>query len=379
MFQEFIKYTQKLFETDVDIPLHEPKFIGNEKKYLQECIDSGYVSSVGPMVTKLEETLSRYFNRHVIACVNGTSALHVCLQLAGVTDDNEVLTQALSFVASSNAIKYCNANPVYIDIDKDTLGLSPDALSDFLKNYSYQKEGKCYNKINNKKISACLAVHVFGHPCRIDSIKQICDEHNISLIEDSAEALGSRYKNQLLGNFADISALSFNGNKIITGGGGGAILTKSCELAHRAKHLSTTAKVPHRYEYFHDELGFNYRLPNINAAVLLAQFEKLDSFIKNKRGLAAEYDSFFKTQNYADFFIEPKDSKSNYWLNSILLKDPQQKKIFLEETNNAGVATRPVWTLMTKLPMYQDCLNFNLTNSEDIESRLVNIPSSVRI
>ena len=379
MYKEVIAFIQKTYQTTDFIPLHEPKFIGNEKKYLNECIDSTFVSSVGRFVDEFEEKISNYTGvKYAIATSNGTSALHISLLLANVEQNDEVITQPLTFVATCNAISYCGAQPVFIDVDRDTMGLSPSALRYFLENNTTIKNNKCINNVTGKRIGACIPVHTFGHPCRIDEIKDICNQYNIFLIEDAAESVGSFYKDKHTGTFGQVGVMSFNGNKIITAGGGGCIITDDEALAKKAKYLTTTAKVPHKWNFNHDIVGYNYRMPNLNAALLVAQLENLDNFISSKRKLANVYETFFNSNNYV-FVKEPMDSKSNYWLNSILLKNKQQRDEFLDETNSNNVMTRPIWTLMNKLPMYEHAQCGSLTNSEWLEERVVNIPSSVTI
>ena len=379
MFNDFIRFVRKIYGTKKHIPLHEPIFIGNEKKYLNQCIDTTFVSSVGKFVDKFEKKITKYTGaKYAIATTNGTSAIHVSLMLAGVEQDDEVITQPLNFVASCNAISYCRAKPIFIDVDKDTMGLSPSALKSFLENNTTVKNKKCINKKTNKIIKACVPMHSFGHPCRIDEIKKILKKYYIFLIEDAAESLGSFYKNKHTGTFGQLGVLSFNGNKIITAGGGGCIITNDKLLAKKAKHLTTTAKVPHKWNFNHDMIGYNYRMPNLNAALLVAQLENLEFFIKNKRKLAKIYEVFFKKTNY-NFFKERRKSKSNYWLNSILLQNKQQRDKFLEETNSNGVMTRPIWILMNKLPMFKYSQCDDLKNSDWLFERVVNIPSSAKI
>jgi perosamine synthetase len=379
MFNDFIRFVKKIYGTKKYIPLHEPNFIGNEKKYLNQCIDTTFVSSVGKFVDKLEKKISKYTGaKYAIATTNGTSALHISLILAGVEQDDEVITQPLNFVASCNAINYCKAKPIFIDVDKDTMGLSPSALKSFLKKNTTIKKKKCINKKTKKIIKACVPMHSYGHPCRIDEIKQILKRHHIFLIEDAAESLGSFYKNKHTGTFGQLGTLSFNGNKIITAGGGGCIITNDKFLAKKAKHLTTVAKVPHKWDFSHDMTGYNYRMPNLNAALLVAQLENLKLFIKNKRKLAEVYEAFFLKVNY-NFFKEPKNCKSNYWLNSILFQNKQQRDKFLEETNSNGIITRPIWTPMNRLPMFKNSQCGNIKNSEWLFERVVNIPSSPKI
>lgn len=379
MFEQTIKFIQKTYNTKDFLPLHEPVFFGNEKKYLNECIDSTFVSSVGKFVDQFEKMVAEYTGaKYAVATVNGTAALHIALKLVGTDENCEVITQPLTFIATCNAISYCNAKPIFADVDRDTMGLSPESLKTFLANQTIQKNGACYNKTTGKRIVAVVPMHTFGHPCRIDEIAAICDEYNITLVEDAAESLGSFYKGQHTGTFGKIAAFSFNGNKTITTGGGGMIITDDEELAKHAKHLTTTAKVPHPYEYIHDEIGYNYRLPNLNAALGCAQMETLDTILKNKRELAKQYIDFFATQNI-DFVIELPESQVNYWLNSVLLNDNAQRDLFLKEMNDNGVMTRPIWALMNRLEMFKTCQCTDLPNALWLEERVVNIPSGVRL
>jgi len=382
MKQDFICFVRKLFNSSKGyIPLHAPVFSGNEKKYLNQCIDSTFVSSIGKFVDEFEVAIAGYTGaKKAVACVNGTSALHLALKMVGVKQGNEVITQPLTFVATANAIAYCEAQPVFLDVDMDTMGLSPEALQNFLKTKTFRdnKTNKCVNKSTHKTISACVPMHTYGQPCRIDEIVEICNQFHISIVEDAAESLGSFYKGQHTGTFGKIGVLSFNGNKIITTGGGGMLLFNDEDLAKRAKHLTTQAKLPHPWEFIHDEVGYNYRMPNINAALGLAQLEQLNGFLKSKRYLAKEYGEFFDKTTIT-YFKEPKDSLSNYWLNCILLKDKLERDAFLKYTNENGVMTRPVWELMNKLPMYVHCQTDDLGNANFISERLVNIPSSFTI
>ena len=379
MFNDFIDFVKKIYGTKKEIPLHEPKFIGNEKKYLKDCIDTTFVSSVGKYVDKLEKKIAKYTGaKYAVATTNGTSALHVSLILAGVGQDDEVITQPLNFIASCNAISYCNAKPIFIDVDRDTMGLSPDALKLFLKNNTLIKNKKCINKRTKKIIKACVPMHSYGHPCRIKEIKKVLKKYYIFLIEDAAESLGSFYNNKHTGTFGELGVISFNGNKIITAGGGGCIITNNKVLAKKAKHITTTAKVTHKWDFNHDSVGYNYRMPNLNAALLVAQLENLNLFIKNKRTLAKKYEVFFKNTNY-NFFLESKNSQSNYWLNSIVLKNKKKRNQFLEKTNSKGVKTRPIWKLMSDLKMFKDCQIGSLKNAKYLQDRVVNIPSSVRL
>lgn len=378
MLEEVISFIKHTYNNPDFIPLHEPRFIGNEKAYLNDCIDSTYVSSVGKYVTQFEDSIIRYTGaKRAVACVNGTEALHLSLLLSGVMAGSEVLTQPLTFIATANAIAYTGACPIFIDVDKQTLGLSPKSLEAFLEEFSdLRDDGKCYNKITGRVISACVPMHTFGHPVRIDEIVRICSKYSIPVIEDSAESLGSKYKSKHTGTYGLLGIFSFNGNKIVTTGGGGMIVTDNDKIADLGKHLSTQAKVPHQYEFFHDHIGYNYRLPNLNAALGLAQMECLDSFVLHKRKLAEDYRSFF-TKIGINFVTEPPDSYSNYWLNTLLLESKKDRDIFLNFTNQNGVMTRPAWTLMNKLPMFEDSFKTDLQNSEWLSDRIVNIPSSV--
>ena len=377
MFDDVVDFVRSIYGKEGVIPLHEPLFIGNEKKYLNECIDSTFVSSIGQFVNKFEEKISHYTGaKYTISTVNGTAALHIALKLLGTDENCEVLTQPLTFIAICNAISYCNAKPIFVDVDKDTMGLSPKSLETFLVTQTIQKNGSCYNKKTDKKITAVIAMHTFGFPCRVNGIKKICKQYNIKLIEDSAESLGSFINNQHTGTYGDMGIISFNGNKIITGGGGGCIITNDENLAKIAKHITTTAKVPHKWEFAHDMVGYNYRMPNINAALLVAQLENLEKFLKNKRELAMAYKDFFTDKAYY-FVAERINTCSNYWLNTIILKDITQRNLFLDETNAKGVMTRPIWVLMNELSIYQSSQCAELINAEWLAKRVVNLPSSV--
>jgi perosamine synthetase len=377
-FQYIIDKIREIFgRPEGFIPLHEPIFIGNEKKYLEECIDTTYISSVGKFVNLFEEKMAEYTgSKKAIVCVNGTSALHLALKLTGIEQDDEVLTQPLTFIATANAIRYCNARPVFLDVDRDTMGLSSKALEYFLLYETEMKGGNCYNKTTGKRIRACVPMHTFGYPCRIDEIAEICHQYKIDLIEDAAESIGSYYKGKHTGTFGKIGMISFNGNKTITTGGGGVLLFNDEELAKRAKHLSTQAKMPHPWDFAHDETGYNYRMPNINAAVGLAQLENIDLYIERKRKLASTYSAGFQNRQIK-LFNEPENSISSYWLNAIIFDSRIERDLFLKESNNQGVMTRPFWKLMNKLPMYGNCQTDSLENSEWLEDRVVAIPSSV--
>jgi len=376
--QNIVDFIQKTFNTKEFIPLHEPRFIGNEKKYLNDCIDSTFVSSVGKYVDMFEKQFAKKVgSKFAIATVNGTSALHISLLLANVTSEDEVITQPLTFVATCNAISYIGAKSIFIDVDLDTMGLSPTALKNFLELNCEIIDNQCINKTTNKIIKACVPMHTFGHSCRIQEIKDICDFWHISLVEDSAESLGSFYNGKHTGTFGALGAFSFNGNKIITSGGGGVIITDDEDLAKKAKYLTTTAKLPHKWEYVHDEIAYNYRMPNLNASLLVAQLEQLDTFIKSKRDLALKYEEFFASNETIDFVKEPKNSKSNYWLQAVVVKDVQKRDDFLDFTNKNGIMTRPIWKLMNELDMFKDCQCGSLENSKYLEQRVINISSSV--
>lgn len=359
------------------IPLHEPRFVGNEKKYLNDCIDSSFVSSVGKYVGEFEKMVAEYTGaKYAVATVNGTAALHIALLLSDVKPDDEVLTQALTFVATTNAVSYTGARPVFLDVDLDTMGLSPKSIKHFLDTKCEIREDSCYNKTTGRRIKACVPVHTFGHPCRIDEITEICNYYKIDVVEDAAESLGSFYKEKHTGTFGKLGTFSFNGNKIITTGGGGLIVTDDKELAKKAKHITTTAKIPHKWEFIHDMIGYNYRLTNLAAAMGCAQMENLSLFVIKKRELAKEYESFFKRLNLK-FSLEPSDSKSNYWLNSLILENRKERDIFLDYVNQRGIMSRPIWQLMNQLVMYKDCQAGDLNNTLWLADRVVNIPSSV--
>lgn len=375
--EQIVNFIQKLYQTKEFIPLHEPRFRGNEKQYLNECIDSAFVSSVGAFVDRFEHDFASYVgSKYAVATVNGTSALHISLLLADVKKDDEVLTQPLTFIATCNAISYCGAKPIFIDVEQESLGMSPAHLKEFLEQNCMVENGVCRNKTTNKVIKACVPMHTFGHPCKIDEIAKICHKWKITLVEDAAESLGSFYKQKHTGRFGKIGAFSFNGNKIVTSGGGGVIVTDDEVLAKKAKHLTTTAKVPHKWEYVHDMIAYNYRMPNLNAALLVAQLEQLDDFLRSKKEIAKKYEEFFAQYNNIKFIKAPKDADSNYWLNGVLLKDEKERDQFLAFTNEHGVMTRPVWKLMNELEMFQDAQKTNLDNAASLALRVVNIPSS---
>ena len=361
-------------------PLSAPVFIGNEKKYLNECIDSTFVSSVGKFVDRFEEETAKYTGcKRAVVCVSGTNALHMSLMLAGVKRDDEVLTQALTFIATCNALSYIGAHPVFIDVDRDTMGLSPVAVREWLSANSEQKEGECFNKHTGRRVKACVPMHTFGHPVHIDDLIDVLKEYHIELVEDAAESIGSLYKGRHTGTFGKVGALSFNGNKTITTGGGGMMLFNDQKLADFAKHVTTQAKVAHRWEFRHDQIGYNYRMPNINAAIGCAQLEHIEEYVASKRETARLYADFFKNIDDIEFFTEPENARSNYWLNSVILKDKEKQQSFLQYTNDNGIMTRPIWELMYRLPMFENCERDELKNTIWFADRVVNIPSSVRI
>jgi perosamine synthetase len=377
--KSFITFVHDHYSTKELIPLHAPVFRGNEKKYVLDTIDSTYVSSVGTYVNKCEEMIAHIAQtKRAVAVVNGTAALQVALRLAGVKTGDEVLTQALTFIATANAIAYNNAYPVFLDVDLDTMGLSPKAVDAFLVEYGELRENGCFNRKTGNKISACLPMHTFGFPVHLNELMEVCNKWNIPVIEDAAESIGSIYHGKPTGSFGQSGVYSFNGNKIVTAGGGGAIVTNDQYLGNFAKHITTTAKKPHAFEYIHDEIGHNYRMPNLNAALICAQLEQLDSFIENKRTLAKRYETFFEEQGIK-FRTENPDTRANYWLMCIELNDRKERDQFLSETNDQGVMTRPIWQLMYKLSMYQHCYRDEQKNAEYLEDRIVNIPSSVTI
>jgi len=378
MYKDIVDFIRQLYGSEGLIPLHTPKFVGNEKKYLNECIDSTYVSSVGKFVDRFEEMMEDYTGaKKAVVCVNGTNALHMAMMLVGVEKDDEVITQALTFIATCNAISYIGAHPVFIDVDRDTMGLSPIAMSNWLNENAEVKGNICFNRKTGRRIKACVPMHTFGHPVHLDELVELCERYHIELVEDAAESLGSFYKGKHTGTFGKVGVISFNGNKTITTGGGGMLLFQDEELGKFAKHLTTQAKVPHRWEFVHDHIGYNYRMPNINAALGCAQMENLDKFLLNKRKIATKYKDYFSQFDEVEFFSEPVNCKSNYWLNVILMKGNGAQKEFLQYSNDNGVMTRPVWCLMNKLSMFSSCQTDGLINTTWFEERVVNIPSSV--
>lgn len=377
-YKEVIQFIQSTFNTKGNIPLHEPRFLGNERNYVLNSIDSTFVSSVGAYVDKFELMMSSISGtKKSVAVVNGTSALQVALRLAGVSSGDEVITQALTFIATVNAIIYNGASPIFIDVDIDTMGLSPSSVETFLEEYGELRAGICYNKKTNRKIAACMPMHTFGFPVHLNELLKVCNKWNIPLVEDAAEAIGSEYHSKPIGSFGKLGVFSFNGNKIVTSGGGGAIVTNDIELGIKAKHLTTTAKVPHPYEYVHDEIGYNFRMPNLNAALACAQLEQLSTFIDSKHALAKEYNTFFKSKGI-NFRTELPQTKTNYWLMCVELENKQERESFLKVTNENGIMTRPIWQLIFKSPLYSNFQRDSQTNANYLEERIVNIPSSAR-
>lgn len=373
-------FIHELYGAQDFVPLAVPVFVGNEKKYLNECIDTTFVSSVGKFVDRFEEDTAQYTGaKRAVVCVSGTNALHMSLMLAGVQRDDEVLTQALTFIATCNALSYIGAHPVFIDVDRDTMGLSPVAVREWLAKNSEQKNGECYNKNTGRRVKACVPMHTFGHPVHLDELVEVLKEYHIEMVEDAAESIGSLYKGKHTGTFGKVGALSFNGNKTITTGGGGMMLFNDEELGAYAKHITTQAKIPHRWEFRHDHIGYNYRMPNINAALGCAQLEHIEEYVASKRETAKAYEEFFKDMAEIEFFVDTPDTRSNYWLNVVILKDKEAQLNFLEYTNDNGVMTRPIWELMNRLSMFEKCENDGLKNTIWFADRVVNIPSSVNL
>jgi UDP-N-acetylbacillosamine transaminase len=376
MEQNLVKFVREIYQTQDFIPLHAPTFSGNEKAYVCSTIESTFVSSVGAFVDRFEQHVQNFTGAtRAIATVNGTAALHTALYMAGVQNGDLVITQALTFVATCNALYHMGAEPVFIDVSPVSMGLCPKAMATWLENEAELIDEQCQHKATKKPIRAVIPMHTFGHPVELDELLAVCIQWHLVMIEDAAESLGSLYKGKHSGTIAPFGAISFNGNKIITTGGGGMVLCQNIGIAERTKHITTTAKVPHAYEFFHDEAGFNYRLPNLNAALGCAQMELLPMFLAQKRALASAYQTFFKQSDY-QFFSEPSYAQSNYWLNAIICPDTRSRERLLVHTNNAGVMTRPIWKLMHRLPMFANTLKGSLTQSEWFEARVVNIPSS---
>ncbi len=377
-YQEILDFIKSRFPDKEFIPLHEPLFIGNERKYVIDAIDSTFVSSVGAYVNRFEEMIAKEAGtKFAVATVNGTAALHIALKMSGVNAGDMVISQALTFIATANAISYLGANPVFLDVDVDTMGLSPQALEEYFSEHCECKKEGTYDKETGNRIAACVPMHTFGLSSRIDDISSICKKWNVPLVEDAAESIGSLYQGKPTGSFGDIGAISFNGNKTLTCGGGGAVVTNDEKVAKLAKHITTQAKTPHKWEFNHDMIGYNYRMPNLNAAMACAQIEMLDDFIDEKRQLAQEYNAFFEDKNILHK-EELEGTRSNYWLNAIEFPNLEERNLFLDFTNANGVMTRPIWNLMTELEMFKHCKRDHLKNSYYLKDRIVNIPSSVR-
>lgn len=364
------------------LSLHEPSFSGNEWAYVKDCLDTTMVSSVGKFVDRLEADLERYCGAaHAVATVNGTAALHLGLEAVGVSEGDEVLVPTLTFVATANAVRYCGAIPHLVDSEFRTLGLDPAKLAAHLDETAELREDGCYNRRSGRRIRAVVPMHTFGHPVDLDPLIEVCERFRLALIEDAAQGLGSTYKGRQVGTFGRAGVLSFNGNKIITTGGGGALLTGDASLAETAKHLSTTAKRRHPWEYVHDRVGFNYRMPNLNAAVGCAQVEQLAGFVSRKRALAARYREAFASVEGVEVFSEPVFAQSNYWLCTALFEsaDLGQRDGVMRATAAAGIQTRPCWSLLHRLPMYADCPRMDLAVAEDLEARIICLPSSAQL
>jgi len=377
MFDSLIDFVRSRYGATDSIPLHEPVFLGEEKTFVADAIDSTFVSSVGSYVDRFEREMAAYTGSpRAVATMNGTAALHIALLLAGAQRGDLVVTQPLTFVATCNAISYCGAEPVFVDVDVDTMSLSPLALESWLETSARRDaEGVCRYRADGRAIRACVVMHTFGHPARLEELLEVCERWNLRLVEDAAESLGSFYNGRHTGTLGDLGTLSFNGNKVITTGGGGMVLAGEA-LGARAKHLTTTAKKPHRYEFVHDEVGFNYRLPNLNAALGCAQLQQLEAFVAAKRKIADAYSDHFRGSELK-FVREPAGCRSNYWLNAVICEDRNQRDALLKATNERGVMTRPIWTLMNHLPMYSRCIHGLLANAEWLAQRVVNLPSSV--
>ncbi len=364
------------------IALHEPVFKGNDWEYVKECLDTGWVSSVGKYVDRFEEMLAEFTGvRYAVATVNGTAALHIAIKLVGVEQGDEVLVQTITFIATANAVMYCGAIPHFIDIEERTLGTDPFKLASYLDEIAEIRGGHCFNKVTGRRIKAVVPMHTFGHPVDLDPLVEVCEKFKIALVEDAAESLGSYYKRKHTGNWGKVATLSFNGNKVVTTGGGGAILTNDADIAKLAKHLTTTAKVPHAWEYAHDQVGYNYRLPNINAALGCAQLEQLPSVIERKRELAKRYQQAFQKIKSVSIMVESEFAKSNYWLNALILDREYEgeRDHLLQALNNQGIMSRPLWNPMHSLPMYAQCPKMNLDVAESLNKRVINIPSGSQL
>lgn len=378
-FGELIPFIKGLYPQEQPVPLHAPRFLGNEKAYLSDCIDSTYVSYVGAFVTRFEDLVRGLTGvKHAIAMVNGTAAIQMALVAAGLRSGDEVVTQALTFVATANGIRHAGGEPVFIDVDRDTLGLSPQALESFLMAQVERRPDGCFNRTTGRRVFGVMPMHTFGFAARIEPIARLCQDWGLLLIEDAAESLGTKVGDRHTGDFGLAATLSFNGNKPVTTGGGGMLLTNDDTLAEKVRHISTTAKQKHPWQFFHDELGWNLRMPNVNAAIGCAQMERIEAILSNKRETASRYLAWGEAHG-VNFVREMPGTTANYWLNAIVLKDREEREAFLAYSNSMGVQTRPIWVLMNKLPMYENCFRMPLPESEWLEDRVVNIPSSIRL
>ncbi|SDT85668.1 LegC family aminotransferase [Desulfobacula phenolica] len=379
MYSDLIKFIRDWYQTKELVPLHEPRFREIDRNYVMDAIDSTFVSSIGEYVDRFEQKLAQYLGAaYAVATVNGTAALQTALRVAGVEQHNEVITQPLTFVATANAIVHNNAVPAFVDVNKATLGLCPDALEKFLDQNASKKDQGVFNKNTGRRIAAIIPMHTFGNPCRMEQIMELANYWNIAVVEDAAEALGSKISKTYCATFGSLGVLSFNGNKTITCGGGGAIITNDKRLAQKAKHLTTTAKVQHQWEFVHDEIGYNFRLPNLNAALACAQLEQVDGILNDKRKLARAYEKFFKESGWGHFVTEPEGCTSNYWLNAVITADKKQRDEFLKKTNESGIMTRPAWQLLPDLQIYKACQTDSLENARWLAKRIINLPSSAR-
>lgn len=375
-WMQFVESVKAMYGKEF-VPLHEPTFNEKELEYVTDCVKTGWVSSVGAYVTRFEEDLAKYVGvKRAVAVVNGTAALHIALKVAGVEADDEVLMPSLTFIATANAVTYCNAIPHFIDVHEDTLGVDPFKLDTYLTDIAEIRNGELYNKESNRRIKALVPMHTFGHAVHVDELLALAEKYHLVIVEDAAESLGTYYKGKHTGSFGKVNAMSFNGNKIITTGGGGAILTDDEELADFAKHLTTTAKVAHKWEYVHDEIGYNYRMPNLNAALGCAQLEKIDKFLSNKKQLITKYEKLVADLEGVHLFQQPLHSNSNYWLQTLVLDDSLNRDDVLAFLNEHGVMSRPIWQPMHELEMFKACPMMDLAVTEMLKKRIVNIPST---
>lgn len=375
-WMQFVDEVKKMYGKDF-VPLHEPTFNDKEVEYVTDCVKTGWVSSVGAYVTKFEEELAKFVGvKRAVAVVNGTAALHIALKVAGVKADDEVLMPSLTFIATANAVSYCQAVPHFVDVHEETLGVDPFKLDTYLREISEVRNGELFNKQTNRRIKALVPMHTFGHAVHLDELVELAEKYHLVLVEDAAESLGTYYKGKHTGSFGKVNAMSFNGNKIITTGGGGAILTDNEAMADYAKHLTTTAKVPHKWEYVHDEIGYNYRMPNINAALGCAQLEKMAKFLVQKKQLAVKYEALLQDVAGVELFKQPVHSESNYWLQTLVLDESLNRDEVLGFLNEQGVMSRPIWQPMHELVMFEECPSMDLTVTDRLKKRIVNISST---